>query len=301
MKKTLITESESASVESLGGGKYHIKIIQPGPGSSGLYLAENLAASVGVFKAGTQMYLDHPTETEMWDRPERSVRDLAAKFITDATVGDDGAIYTDIYVYPSFDQIIREKWEDIGVSINAWSYGIMGPNGEVPPFDGVDSVDFVTKAGAGGAILELLESARSMYGHENSKENQLDETKFNEFAESTAESFKGILSAIEAMTTSINAVINPVKESEEEPEGTVDFAESFAIIDKINEANLPDGAKARVIAAIESGKPVDEAIDTEVKYIEGIRESIIVKPDGDAERVTEAAPVKSFARSRKVK
>lgn len=294
-KIKILEASEETQAESLGGGRYRIRIIQPGPGSSGLYLAENLAASVDKFVAGTQMYIDHPTLSEDYERPERSVRDLAAKFVTDAEVGEDGSLYTEIYVYPSFDQIVREKWEDIGVSINAWSYGIMGPNGEVPPFDGVTSVDFVTKAGAGGAILELLESART---HENEryehKENELNEEKFNEFAEATTK-------ALAALTESVAALATPAKEEKQEVVEAAKLSDFMDVATKISEADLPAEATARVVAAIEAGADADEAIDAERAYVIKITESVKITPDKDEIVAKEAAPVAAFARTRKDK
>ena len=89
-----LQESFSPEASSLGDGKYRIRIIVPGQGSSGIYTAENLAESAPLFKAGTEMFIDHPTETEEWARPERSIRDYAGVFLEDATVGEDGALYT---------------------------------------------------------------------------------------------------------------------------------------------------------------------------------------------------------------
>lgn len=161
---------EAVTPEVLSGekpGRYRIRIICPGKGSSGVYSESNLAASVGCFPAGTQMFMDHPSKDEDMNRPERSVKDLAGRLVTDAVVGLDGALYAECEVYPSFNDIIREKWQDIGVSINAWSENGLDADGIVPVFDGVTSVDFVTKAGAGGALLEVLESQRVSSDEEN--------------------------------------------------------------------------------------------------------------------------------------
>ena len=161
---------EAATPVVLSGekpGRYRIRIICPGKGSSGTYSEANLAASVSHFPAGTQMFMDHPSKDEDVNRPERSVKDLAGRLVTDAVVGLDGALYAECEVYPSFNDIIREKWQDIGVSINAWSENGLDADGIVPVFDGVTSVDFVTKAGAGGALLEVLESQRVSSDEEN--------------------------------------------------------------------------------------------------------------------------------------
>lgn len=309
MKKLKIAESFDSETTPQGGGRYNIRIIQPCVGSSGIYIAENLAKSVHLFTAGTQMYLDHPTLTEDYERPERSVRDLAAKFTTDAYVGEDGSLYTEIYVYPSFDQVIREKWEDIGVSINAWTYGSIDPNGVVPPFDGVESVDFVTKAGAGGAILELLESARSMSEaerEEKTKETELDEAKFDEFAKSTADNFKGLRESVDDALKKISEIIQTAAEetgdkTEDAEANAVTLADAMKTAEAIAEAGLPEVAKDRVIKAVESGVELKEAIDTELKYMDSIRESVNLTPDKDVETIHEAAPVRSFVTTRKVK
>ena len=261
MDKLVISEAGVAStLDDLGGGKYRIRIIQPGPGSSGVYLTENLTKSLPVFTAGTQMYLDHPTATEEWDRPERSLRDLAAKFETDAWQEDDGSLVTDIFVYESFRQIIKEKWSDIGVSIHAWSYGIMGPNGEVPPFDGLESVDFVTKAGAGGAILELLEGAIM---HDKIEENKLDK-----------ELLEAVRTGFAALSADIKEAVVPAPTPEVEDETpALSVSEALVIAQAIEAAGLPEGATARIISAVEAGGDYKEAIAGEVAYIATIRES----------------------------
>ena len=278
-----ITESVGdATIDDLGSGKYRIRIIRPGPGSSGEYLAENLTKSLPIFVAGTQMYLDHPTASEEWERPERSIRDLAAKFETDAWQEDDGSLSVDIFVYESFRQIIREKWEDIGVSINAWSYGIMGPNGEVPPLDGLESVDFVTKPGAGGIILEMRESAKA---HKKLEENKLD---------------KELIEALEALKTSFTALSTDIKEAltpsanetaVEDETPSLSVGEALKVAKAIEEAELPEGATERVVAIVESGGDYKEAIAGEVAYVASIREAatkLVEVDDGKKEpaRVT---------------
>lgn len=151
---------ESATEQSDGCGRYRIRIISPGQGSSGVYTRENLAASAPLFRAGTHMYMNHPTRSEDFERPERSVMDLVGVLTSDAAIGEDGSLYAECEVYPSFNSVIREKWRDIGVSINAWSDSPKESDGTIPPLSGVHSVDFVTVAGAGGGVVDVLECAR---------------------------------------------------------------------------------------------------------------------------------------------
>lgn len=154
-------------------GTVRVKIISEGWGTSGYY-SQKLLKEKGpkVFTAGTQMYWDHPTRTEESDRPERSLRDLAAKLVTDAvyethTAQEGGnGLYADAKVYEAFQPAVDELAGDIGVSIRALG---QGHRGEAEGRQGVivdditeaASVDFVTVAGRGGEILPLFEAARA--------------------------------------------------------------------------------------------------------------------------------------------
>lgn len=164
-----LTESTSLTEAVRGtptGGRMRIKLIDAGWGSSGYYSPDVLreAAQNGVWPVGTHMYLDHPSASEAVDRPERSVRDLAAVFTTPVTYVD-GALYADARVFTPFQQLLAEQADAIGVSIRA--AGTAEP-GEAEGRDGMIitslteglSVDFVTRAGRGGQIVELLEAAR---------------------------------------------------------------------------------------------------------------------------------------------
>lgn len=148
--------------------KFHIRVIAPGWGSSGYYSAEALkdAAERKIFAAGTHVFLDHPGAEERYDRPERSVRDLAGKLSTDAVMEADG-LYAEIEVFPHFAPVIEAMKDDIGMSIRATAtveHGeIEGRSGQIiTEFDHAISVDFVTRAGAGGKIIQLIEAARTV-------------------------------------------------------------------------------------------------------------------------------------------
>ena len=256
-------ESFSPEASSLGDGKYRIRIIVPGQGSSGIYTAENLAESAPLFKAGTEMFIDHPTETEEWERPERSIRDYAGVFLEDATVGEDGALYTVCKVFSGVNELIKDKWEHIGVSINAWCADPISENGIVPPIAGVRSVDFVTTPGAGGAIVDLLESNRN---DNYVKEGTMDESKFNEFKSEVA-------SLIEALSVKLDSAIASIQEAKaEEPaekveEASVDVDSVLEAGRKIAESGLPEAAIVRVREAVKAGADVDSALESERAYL----------------------------------
>ena len=256
-------ESFSPEASSLGDGKYRIRIIVPGQGSSGIYTAENLAESAPLFKAGTEMFIDHPTETEEWERPERSIRDYAGVFLEDATVGEDGALYTVCKVFSGVNELIKDKWEHIGVSINAWCADPISENGIVPPIAGVRSVDFVTTPGAGGAIIDLLESNRN---DNYVKEAGMDKEIKSKFDELKSE----IASVIEALSSKLEAAMATIQEAKaEEPteEASVDVDSVLEAGRKIAESGLPEAAIARVREAVKAGADVDSALESERAYL----------------------------------
>lgn len=253
-------ESFSPEASSLGDGKYRIRIIVPGQGSSGVYTAENLAESAPLFKAGTEMFIDHPTETEEWERPERSIRDYAGVFLEDATVGEDGALYTVCKVFSGVNELIKDKWEHIGVSINAWCADPISENGIVPPIAGVRSVDFVTTPGAGGAIVDLLESNRN--------DNYVKEAGMDKEIESKFDELKASL--IEALNSKIEAAMATIQEAKaEEPteEASVDVDSVLEAGRKIAESGLPEAAIVRVREAVKAGADVDSALESERAYL----------------------------------
>jgi hypothetical protein len=149
------------------GVRRRVLLITPGWGATGYYSREVLqqAGRDRVWPAGTHMYLDHPTDTEETERPERSVRDLAAVLEDNATWdARSGGLVATARVFGEHAPAINEKADAIGVSIRALA---TGHHGEADGRTGmiIDklergiSVDFVTRAGRGGRVMEVLESA----------------------------------------------------------------------------------------------------------------------------------------------
>lgn len=284
-------ESTAAvGTESLGEGKYRIRIIVPGQGSSGIYTAENLAESAHLFKAGTEMFIDHPTETEEWERPERSIRDYAGVFLEDATVGEDGALYTVCKVFSGVNDLIKDKWEHIGVSINAWCNEPIAETGVVPVFAGVRSVDFVTAPGAGGGIVDLLESNRNNNSiKEGTVDEKLLESKFDELKASLVE-------AISSKGESAVAAIQEAKveePAEKAEEASVDVDSVLEAGKKIAESGLPEAAVARVREAVKQGADVDAALEAERTYL---KEAIAATATPVVEKASETSLKESYAK-----
>lgn len=154
-------------------GTVMLKIIQPGWGSSGYY-SEDVLKRDGpkVFKAGLHMYADHPTKTEAKERPERSVLNLAGVLTEDAKWYDNGpngegkGLYAHAKPLGVMEGVVETLAPHIGVSWRGYgkqSEGLYeGRKGfGVEQLAVAQSVDWVTKAGAGGKVVQMAESARA--------------------------------------------------------------------------------------------------------------------------------------------
>lgn len=162
-KAGLIEAAAPATTESKPSNtRFRARIIEAGQGSTAYYPEKVLEDYASVFQPGTHVYMDHPSVTEEADRPERSIRDLVGKFVSEAEY-DDGALYTDIEFFSWAAPAVGELKDDIGLSIRAYGTAVQ-ESGQLTPtlqtFTAVESVDLVTRAGAGGRLLEMLESAR---------------------------------------------------------------------------------------------------------------------------------------------
>ena len=153
---------------------YEIKLIAPGKGSTAFYPAEVLKRDgPNVFKAGTHVYLNHQTAAEEAQRPEGDVKNLAGVLTTDAVYHESHAkgpgLYGRMKVFADHAQTVEEKAPHVGMSIRASGVAESGKTREGRPvlkeLTSAESVDVVTRAGAGGMIL--TESARGAQQEES--------------------------------------------------------------------------------------------------------------------------------------
>lgn len=160
----LVEAGGTATVSRSGRMKVHA--ITAGRGSSGYYSPKVIkeAADNQLIGLGTPVFLDHPTDEEAAARPARSVRDIAAVF-TGAPTYDPAqeALVGTIQVFGPYRELLSEMAPYIGLSIRGSATDITTRNGvrNVEGLARIDSVDFVTKAGRGGKVIELLEAART--------------------------------------------------------------------------------------------------------------------------------------------
>ena len=162
----------AVDAEAAKSGRLLIEIISPGWGSSGHYSPKVLENAVAekVWAKGTHVYLDHPTESETYARPARTVKDLVAKLAEDARRDEQGRVVAEMQVFKPYRPLLTDPdfTEAVGMSIRAVAESRIGEaegrKGQIVTRlipDRLNSVDVVTHAGRGGRILSVLESLRT--------------------------------------------------------------------------------------------------------------------------------------------
>jgi hypothetical protein len=181
---TTVTEASKGSKTTVP-----ICIIKPGWGSMAHYSESMIKASgPKAFKKGTQMFMNHATDAEEAMRPEGDLNQLAAVLNKDAYWDQNGAkgpgLYSEAILFSDHADKILEKGPYTGCSINAAIKAtegtVDGRSGRIATeFVRGYSVDFVTKAGAGGApIVPVTESAKgSAPSGDTKEETQMELTK----------------------------------------------------------------------------------------------------------------------------
>lgn len=234
-------------------GTVPIKIIAPGWGSSGYYPAEVLERDGPVaFPAGTKMFWDHPLPSEEADRPERSLRDLAAELVSDARwepAGPAGpGLYADAKVFGAYRDALEELAPHIGVSIRALGRGrdgeAEGRRGKViEALVAGRSVDFVTVPGAGGRVCQLFESARARAADQPTEGRGMTETE----AQALREANRALLGRVDQLAARLLEA----------------DAREFAR-ERLAAVQLPEAARQRLAAALVPRAPArDGALDRE--------------------------------------
>jgi hypothetical protein len=165
---TPLAESSTGGIAETGvPRRYRARLIETDRwGSSGWYGRDVVGRDgPGAWPVGTHLYADHPTLSEESERPERSIRDIAA-YVTSTPVMESDGLYADIEVVPHHAAMVHSLRKVIGLSIRADGLAESGTRqGRTGPIVTAitrgHSVDLVTKAGAGGKLVSLLEAART--------------------------------------------------------------------------------------------------------------------------------------------
>lgn len=305
-----LKENLALSTTSPSGKRWKVKVIESGWGSSGYYGASMLAEyGPKVFKAGTKVFMNHPSASETSDRPERDVHQLAGKLVSDAVFQENG-LYADIQFYSHYAPIIAEMAEDVGLSIHALgnavegeAEGRQGPIIESLVEDPLTSVDVVTVAGAGGKFVALLESykrigeAAEFVAEADTEGNGMSITK-EEFDAAIADLKETFVETLSPLRESVSVLVEAATPAETEAtedsveEEVADALDPVEVAEKFNESGLPKIALSRVAEALKSEtntKSVDELIADEKAYADAIRADVAVAAEEVVGTVQEAS------------
>ncbi len=306
VRKVTYEPKEAKKLESKGiilkegrkGNLFPIKIIAPGWGSSGYYPKEVLERDKDVFKAGLQMFWDHPTLSEEEERPERSLRDLAGVLATDAEWKEGGkqgaGLYSTMKAFEPYVSAVKELAPHIGVSIRAYGTATEGEiDGEsgliIEEITDAASVDIVTMPGAGGKVLELFESYRKT----EVKENTMAELKELQEANKTLTKENEELTDASDTAQAELAIANEKIEAQEKE---VIENEATAYVEKaLADSDLPEAAQKKMVSGLVDacetieGKldeaklaaAIEKAVADELAYIESIMPEGGIRGMGD--------------------
>lgn len=285
----VVIEAERATLRETAKGRWRIQLIEADvQGSSGYYPAAVLERDIAkAFPAGTQIFVDHPTESEEYERPERSVRDLVGVLVRDAWYenGTDGhGGFGDVQVFPDFKESVQAWAPYVGMSIRAM--GLRDENGTVTELIRGQSVDIVTRAGAGGRLVEMIEAARQSAG------TQSDSELYTSLSEADRSALKKVFATMKKLTESVgtlHAEITELKEKAAELE-KADVLTPGQIFSKLSTSGLPAVVTARLADGYKKGMDLDAAIEQEKAVVAEITQSLQpAAPEANASEDAESA------------
>jgi hypothetical protein len=295
-----IREGESLTLTSESGTPVikDVLIIRSGPGNLGdrnFYSTQALTTAIAskIFE-GARAFLDHPTDVEEREQPGRSVKNMGGWFsgtyaapYTDPETGILGTgLYGDFHPQIGREDVaslIRTCVEYakmfprkayVGLSISAHGVGesttIDGqPWNRIDEITFVESVDIVTRAGAGGGFLPLRESFKMAKTTKSGDGIGLtiDPAKLEEGAKKLRESLK----------PQIVAMLEEASKAKVTPEQDKAIDKSLGLVDGGKIDNIVDAATG-VDTEAEESEDMDEAAkspmpDKEDPFREGMTDA----------------------------
>lgn len=266
--------SEAGALGDKKGRTYRCRLIQAGQGSSGFY-SESVLSEYGpsAFPVGTHSYLNHKSYDDEWNQPERRVQDIAG-VISSVPEFRESALWADITFTAAGVALVEELGEHIGLSIYA--------NGETEDYDGgvaitkifpspLNSVDIVTRAGAGGKIMELAESFRASGAEDSTSDSRGTQTERIEMDEKDIKAIAdAVTAAIAPQFTALTEALKPVEPATDEDKG-VDIA---AVAEAVHEAGLPKSVRTQVYEAVQKGAKLEDVLAGAKTLVESIKSEL---------------------------
>lgn len=269
MTGTLIHESFTVAPRKTTKGRWRIRLIEADVmGSTGYYSAEVLRRDgPKAFPAGTHVYFDHATESESFERPERSVKDLAGALIEDAQYedGPDGrGLFARVQFFPDYIPKIEAMAEVMPVEMSIRAAGTIEENESgriVTSIVHGMSVDVVTRAGAGGRLISMTEAAKPTAPA----------------VANLSEADKKVMTDLGAGLTTLNTTMTAFLGKLEEAQKAKDEKAKLTVGQvsaKLVESALPPASQKRLAESYKDGDDLDAMITEEKAYVADLTESL---------------------------
>ena len=280
----MLEEHELQEVATLGpagtnvtGRRWKAKLIAGDTqGTTAFYPADVLKAQgPGIFTKGTPIFLDHQTPEERALKPYGSVQNFAGELAEDAYYDGDG-LYAEIEVFENHAPLIKALSSKIGMSIRALVKtereergGRMVPVAK--EFIRARSVDFVVKAGAGGKLVQVLESAQNDESLDSEQEKEI--TVMDEATKELLESLVAGTTATNTAIKELTEALKPVAKVEDEAEESA--VDPLAVAKALADSELSESGRERVFELHKAtGKDVSELIESEKAYEASFKKSV---------------------------
>lgn len=167
-----IEEAHGSRLVSQGnksGSKWRVLLIKAGTSANRVHYSEEVLKRAAPLFEGVKAYADHPSADERRNRPERSVRDVVGWYSNVHWSDEHRGLVGDFNVLASagwLREALKSAWDGgkpdlLGFSINAagMKSGRVVDGGHLlEGITQVNSTDVVTTPGAGGRVLDILES-----------------------------------------------------------------------------------------------------------------------------------------------
>jgi hypothetical protein len=275
------------AVGNAGKNVWRIRIISAGEGSSAFYPAEVLERDGRrAFPLGTKIYMNHPSMSENWDRPERDAEKIVGKIVSIVEYDEtDQSLYCEVEFSddPKFVRYLEQFHDVLGMSIYAYAefdeFVTIGEyTGDVVTHlleSPLNSVDIVTVPGANGAILKRVSEGYKAFATKGTKAPTAEATATNPQPEGQKldKELSDALGALPALVA--EAVANALAPKTESPSEDA----IGAGLELVAESGLPKEARAVAYKAIREGAKPEEAIATQKTLVESIKAAVQAEAD----------------------
>lgn len=284
MTFTKVVLQEEVAKASLGkissSGRWLTKLITPGEGSTGKYSQEALAESIKkAFPIGSHSYVGHPEEDENGN-PKRNPKDLLGSLATEPYWSDTHSAFVgEIQVLEHWRSFVDEVAPHTGMSI--YALGLRdtetGDVVELLP-DPFNSIDLVSYAGRGGALVEQLYESAVRHSESNSGENASAEDKEGKEMTDIAD----LGAKLDAFGTKFDALVTALTPAAPSEDDGPDYA---AVAEAVVAESLTPKLRSQVFARVKEGATVDEAVAEAKAIADEINEAATARLQEEAGRV----------------